>query len=102
MYIQFTFLNFRCLATASQVKVADDKKPAAAAAALKPNLSFVANMFRGEVEAAQLFPYPYALSEEQRENIAMFVDPVTTFFTVSLIFSIYARPLKLTITFLRT
>lgn len=76
---------FRCLATATQAKVspADDAAKKAAAAALKPNLSFVANMFRGEVETTQLFPYPYALSEEQRENIAMFVDPVTTFFTVS-------------------
>lgn len=46
-------------------------------------MSFVANMFRGEVEASQLFPYPYALNEEQRENIAMFIDPVTSFFTVS-------------------
>lgn len=47
-------------------------------------MSFVTNLFRGEVEAAQLFPYPYALTEEQRETIAMFVDPTTKFFTVSL------------------
>lgn len=92
------FILFRCLATAPQAKVADkDAKPAAAP--LKPNLSFVANMFRGEVETAQLFPYPYALSEEQRENIAMFIDPVTTFFTVGLICLIYARSLKITFAF---
>lgn len=77
------FILFRCLTTATQVKSADNGAQKPAAAQLKPNLSFVANMFRGEVETAQLFPYPYALSEEQRENIAMFVDPVTTFFTVS-------------------
>lgn len=44
-------------------------------------------MFRGEVQTKEVLPYPYALTEEQRENIAMFVDPVTSFFTVRVRFN---------------
>lgn len=46
------------------------------------NRSFVSNMFRGEVITKEVFPYPFALNEEQREEIGAFVDPVTAFFTV--------------------
>lgn len=56
-----------------------DKKPA-----VRQNLSFVHNLFRGELQPKEVFPYPNALDEEQRENIAAFVDPVTSFFTVFL------------------
>ena len=35
--------------------------------------SFVQNIFRGMVEPTQLFPYPIALDEEQRENLEMLV-----------------------------
>lgn len=68
----------RALATAAnQPKVQTEKKDAK----LQPNFSFMANMFRGELEASQVFPYPDTLTDEQRETIQMFVDPVTKFFT---------------------
>merc|ERR1719430_23885 len=35
--------------------------------------SFVQNVFRGIVEPAQVFPYPIALDDEQRENLEMLV-----------------------------
>jgi len=35
--------------------------------------SFVQNTFRGLVEPEQVFPYPYVLDEEQRENLEMMV-----------------------------
>lgn len=42
----------------------------------------MANIFRGEVESSQVFPYPFHQTEEQIETVAMVVDPVTKFFTV--------------------
>lgn len=38
------------------------------------------NLFRGEVQHAQVFPYPIALDSEQIEYIGAFVDPVSKFF----------------------
>jgi len=35
--------------------------------------SFVQNVFRGLIEPTQVFPYPIALDEEQRENLEMLV-----------------------------
>lgn len=83
--ILFVIINFdisdcRCLSAAPQTQkraenrpVADDKKP---------NMSFLTNIFRGEVQPAQVFPYPEVLDAEQKEYIAAFVDPVTRFFEV--------------------
>lgn len=73
-------LLYRCLTTTPRLLAGDsgDKKPAAE----RQNLSFVANMFRGELQPKEVFPYPNPLDAEQRENIAAFVDPVTSFFTV--------------------
>lgn len=47
-----------------------------------PNYSFMANIFRGDVESSQVFPYPYNLTDEQQETVAMVIDPVTRFFEV--------------------
>ncbi|XP_064394245.1 very long-chain specific acyl-CoA dehydrogenase, mitochondrial-like [Halichondria panicea] len=44
------------------------------------NNSFVMNSFAGKFETAELFPYPDVLTDEQRQNASMFVDPVTKFF----------------------
>uniref|UniRef100_A0A336M2Q0 Very long-chain specific acyl-CoA dehydrogenase, mitochondrial n=1 Tax=Culicoides sonorensis TaxID=179676 RepID=A0A336M2Q0_CULSO len=46
----------------------------------RENLSFVTNIFRGELQTAQLFPYPLALDAEQIEYVGAFVDPVNKFF----------------------
>ncbi|XP_018571262.1 very long-chain specific acyl-CoA dehydrogenase, mitochondrial [Anoplophora glabripennis] len=42
--------------------------------------SFVMNVFRGQIEAKQVFPFPNVLNEEQRETLQMLVDPVQKFF----------------------
>uniref|UniRef100_A0A182J7F3 Very long-chain specific acyl-CoA dehydrogenase, mitochondrial n=1 Tax=Anopheles atroparvus TaxID=41427 RepID=A0A182J7F3_ANOAO len=74
----------RCLSAAPQVNRAESKEQQAAAPAeadkQRPNMSFLTNIFRGEVQPAQVFPYPEALDAEQKEYIAAFVDPVTKFF----------------------
>lgn len=38
------------------------------------------NIFRGQVESRQIFPYPNALNYEQRETLQMLVDPTQKFF----------------------
>lgn len=48
----------------------------------------MANIFRGEVESSEVFPYPYNLTEEQKETVSMVVDPVTRFFTVNILYSL--------------
>ncbi|EFA11043.1 very long-chain specific acyl-CoA dehydrogenase, mitochondrial [Tribolium castaneum] len=44
------------------------------------NTSFVMNIFRGQIEGRQVFPYPNVLTEEQRDTLKMLVDPVSKFF----------------------
>lgn len=46
----------------------------------------MANIFRGKVEAKEVFPYPYYLNEEDKETLSMVIDPVSRFFTVSSLF----------------
>lgn len=38
------------------------------------------NLFRGQVESSQVFPFPIALDQEQTEYVGAFVDPLTRFF----------------------
>ncbi|XP_015609991.1 very long-chain specific acyl-CoA dehydrogenase, mitochondrial isoform X2 [Cephus cinctus] len=38
------------------------------------------NIFRGHLQASQIFPYPEPLSEEQNETLKMLVDPIEKFF----------------------
>ncbi|XP_063699024.1 very long-chain specific acyl-CoA dehydrogenase, mitochondrial [Culicoides brevitarsis] len=59
--------------TATQTKPKEAEK--------RENLSFVTNIFRGELQTAQLFPYPNTLNAEQIEYVAAFIDPVEKFFT---------------------
>lgn len=54
---------------------------AAPKAAVQHNQSFVHNLFRGQVEHSQVFPFPMALDQEQTDYVAAFIDPVTKFFT---------------------
>lgn len=46
--------------------------------------SFTMNIFRGQLEAKQVFPFPDVLNEEQRDTLKMLVDPVQKFFEVRL------------------
>ncbi|KAG5674349.1 hypothetical protein PVAND_004324 [Polypedilum vanderplanki] len=68
----------RCLSAQPQTK---SKQTPRAEKAAKPNLSFVHNLFRGQVESSQVFPYPIALNQEQIEYVGAFVDPVSKFFS---------------------
>lgn len=46
---------------------------------LKDN-SFVLNLYRGKIEASQVFPYPDILTVEQRDTLKNLVPPVEKFF----------------------
>lgn len=71
--------NIRCLATQAAVKQTKaenlDKN-----ANGRENQSFTTNMFRGQLQTAQVFPYPEPLNAEQTETIKMFIDPMEKFF----------------------
>ena len=40
------------------------------------------NLFRGNLQTTQVFPYPEPLDEEQVETLKMFIDPIEKFFKV--------------------
>lgn len=66
----FTCYDCRTLAVAagqtkSQPKVEAEKSQDAK---LQQNMSFMANIFRGELEASQVFPYPNVLNEVSHIN----------------------------------
>ncbi len=62
-------------ATDKKVKKASSEKPV-------DSPSFAMNLFRGQLRLEEIFPYPYSLSEEQRENLQALVDPTAKFFEV--------------------
>lgn len=76
----FTFSMFRYLSTQAKLKSNDEVK-ATPKTQPQHNQSFVHNLFRGQVESSQVFPFPMALNEEQTEYVGAFVDPVMKFFT---------------------
>lgn len=43
--------------------------------------SFLMNLFKGEANMEQMFPYPDVLTEDQTETLRMVLDPVTKFLT---------------------
>ena len=51
--------------------------------------SFAMNLFRGSLKLDEIFPYPYTLNEEQRDNLQALVDPTAKFFEVCIY--IYTR-----------
>lgn len=69
----------RCLSTQAKTKSVDERKTKSAPAQAH-NHSFVHNLFRGQVEHSQVFPFPIALDQEQIEYVGAFIDPVTKFF----------------------
>ncbi|CAF0754990.1 unnamed protein product [Rotaria sordida] len=42
--------------------------------------SFVLNLYRGQFQPDELFPYPNVLNEEQKDNVKMLIDPIWKFF----------------------
>lgn len=68
--------QFRRLASASAaVKPKEQSKGAA-----KESQSFTMNMFRGQLQTSQVFPYPEVLTDDQTDTLKMLVDPVSKFF----------------------
>lgn len=53
-----------------------------AEASKKESQSFTMNLFRGQLQTSQVFPYPEPLNEDQVETLKMFIDPVEKFFEV--------------------
>ena len=47
------------------------------------NNSFVMGLFNGELRPEEVFPFPETLTEEEAQNTAMFIDPITRFYEVS-------------------
>ncbi|XP_060537104.1 very long-chain specific acyl-CoA dehydrogenase, mitochondrial [Cylas formicarius] len=72
----------RCVCLSSNPRaVAKPAEVPKAKAAPEENSSFVMNIFRGQVDGREVFPFPDVLTEEQRDTLQMLVDPVTKFFT---------------------
>lgn len=67
----------------SASKEKQDAAPVSKEKAVKPvrvSNSFVMNLFRGQFHPNELFPYPNILTEEQKENTKMLIDPIWKFF----------------------
>ncbi|XP_031330008.1 very long-chain specific acyl-CoA dehydrogenase, mitochondrial [Photinus pyralis] len=77
-FVRANLRHTRCLAStaAPQPKNAPEKEPSPAS----ENLSFTLNLFRGQLEAREVFPFPNPLNEDQRDTVRMLIDPVAKFF----------------------
>ncbi|CAO1351476.1 unnamed protein product [Diamesa hyperborea] len=76
----FSIKNYK-ISSQAQPKTTDStKKSPKTKEEPKANQSFVHNLFRGNVESSQVFPYPMALNQEQIEYVGAFVDPISKFF----------------------
>jgi hypothetical protein len=76
VYVPF----FRCLSAQAKLKTSSDEAKTTPKTQPQHNQSFVHNLFRGQVESSQVFPFPMALNQEQIEYVGAFVDPVSKFF----------------------
>lgn len=71
--------NIRYLAAQAAVKNAAVEKTKKGTGT-KESQSFVMNMFRGQLQTSQVFPFPESLTEEQIDTLKMLVDPIEKFF----------------------
>ncbi|XP_071441841.1 very long-chain specific acyl-CoA dehydrogenase, mitochondrial [Hetaerina americana] len=78
--IKCTDLSQRLLATAPQVATKHQEDPKTKKGGAKESKSFTMNIFRGTVEASQVFPYPDVMTSEQRDTLNLLVDPTSKFF----------------------
>ncbi|VVD04645.1 unnamed protein product [Leptidea sinapis] len=62
------------------IRSAGSAAPAAKAAGARVSASFTLNLFRGQLETSQVFPFPEPLTEDQRQTLAELVPPVEKFF----------------------
>lgn len=54
-------------------KIKEDKS-------VKESQSFAMNMYRGQLQTSQVFPFPQPLNEEQEDTLKMMFDPLENFF----------------------
>lgn len=66
----------------AQAKVQSDSKTTKTKPKEKAveSTSFAMNLFRGQMKLDEIFPYPYSLNDEQKENLQALVDPTAKFF----------------------
>ncbi|XP_066603388.1 very long-chain specific acyl-CoA dehydrogenase, mitochondrial [Prorops nasuta] len=69
-------IQSRCLAS----EAVKPKSVEKAAESSKESQSFTMNLFRGQLQTNQVFPFPEPMTEEQIETVKMLVDPVEKFF----------------------
>lgn len=74
----YIFIN-RWLSTTASNSASESSDPKKD---LKTSKSFTMNLFRGQLQTSQVFPYPDVLNDEQTETLTSLVDPVTKFFKV--------------------
>ncbi|XP_050585646.1 very long-chain specific acyl-CoA dehydrogenase, mitochondrial [Bombus affinis] len=77
-FIKIINSNARCFATQAAVKNAPKEKQ-------EKNIdsksqSFVKNIFLGQLETTQMFPFPDVLNEEQLDTLKLIIDPIEKFF----------------------
>lgn len=71
-------INTRLLSTAAAPE--EKERPAKPAANKEVSKSFGLGIFRGQVEASQVFPFPEVLTEDQSQELQELVDPCAKFF----------------------
>lgn len=72
---------YRWLSSTAHLSSKDTKE-------VKQSKSFTMNLFRGQLQTEQVFPYPDVLNDEQTETLSSLVDPVTKFFQVNSLFKL--------------
>lgn len=72
----------RCLATQAAVKTKSVEAPQENTA-IKESQSFTMNIFRGQLQLNQVFPFPEPMTEEQTDTIKMLIDPMEKFYEVN-------------------
>ncbi|XP_003397432.1 very long-chain specific acyl-CoA dehydrogenase, mitochondrial [Bombus terrestris] len=77
-FIKIINSNARCFATQAAVKNAPKEKQEKDIDS--KSQSFVKNIFLGQLETTQMFPFPDVLNEEQLDTLKLIIDPIEKFF----------------------
>lgn len=75
-YLHYFWNRWLSITASHSAASTDSKKD------VKQSKSFTMNLFRGQLQTSQVFPYPNVLNDEQTETLTSLVDPVTKFFKV--------------------
>lgn len=74
---------FRCLATQAAVKPSKEEKPQEKLAT-RESQSFTMNLFRGQLQLNQVFPFPEPMNQDQTDTLKMLIDPIEKFYEVTI------------------